>query len=203
MRKPRTDELWDRTPGGVIVPRRVGLPTRRFIQKWGQVPCCCEEEEEGVPCCPGETLPLSMTVDLSGILSDGTCDCSSLSSEFVVTYDESVPGWLYVGESTGCVRLQILLTANCNMFGGGAYGGMAITAVVTLFFGSGSSEQASGSTAFYYDNALPHYSCWENLLDAGGGASFLIPIRGPFYPYFNTFITLCHGPLQFNLGVTV
>jgi hypothetical protein len=41
VRKPRRDELWDRTPGGVIVPRRPTLPTRRFIQKWGTAKCCC------------------------------------------------------------------------------------------------------------------------------------------------------------------
>jgi hypothetical protein len=41
MRHPRRDELWDRTPGGVIVPRRVGLPTRRFIGKLGMVVDCC------------------------------------------------------------------------------------------------------------------------------------------------------------------
>lgn len=50
-RRAVRDDRWDRTPGGVIVPRRVGLPTRRFIQKWGQVQCCCTTTAPGCEFC--------------------------------------------------------------------------------------------------------------------------------------------------------
>lgn len=39
-RKRPPDGLWDRTPGGLIVPRPT-LPTRRFIQKMGSGHDCC------------------------------------------------------------------------------------------------------------------------------------------------------------------
>jgi hypothetical protein len=57
VRKPRPDERWERTDGGLIVPRRPTLPTRRYIQKWGQVPCCCDVEEACNPCGEGTVDP--------------------------------------------------------------------------------------------------------------------------------------------------
>lgn len=61
MRKPRRDDRWDRTLGGLIVPRRVGLPTRRFIQKWGTAKCCCN-----VVLVPDDTCPICATGTLPG-----------------------------------------------------------------------------------------------------------------------------------------
>lgn len=71
MRKPRRDERWYRTPGGLIVPRRPTLPTRRFIQKWGTAKCCCD-----VVACP----ECCWAVTLSGL------DCSALNKTWRVKY---------------------------------------------------------------------------------------------------------------------
>lgn len=46
MRKPRTDERWDRTDAGLIVPRRPAFPTRRFIGWMGVAKDCCPATQE-------------------------------------------------------------------------------------------------------------------------------------------------------------
>jgi hypothetical protein len=40
-RRAPIDPRWDRTPGGLFVPRRPAFPTRRFIQKLGTAKDCC------------------------------------------------------------------------------------------------------------------------------------------------------------------
>jgi len=76
VRKPRRDEMWDRSPGGVIVPRRVTLPTRRHIGWLGTAKDCC-----------GEVIPPSCncySITISG-LSNGTCTkCSALNKAWLV-----------------------------------------------------------------------------------------------------------------------
>lgn len=87
MKKPRRDELWDRTPGGLIVPRRPTLPTRRFIQKWGQVQDCCS-----APGCEpiwDGSRPASISVSIEGV-TNGTCvGCDAHNTSAEIDYSLS------------------------------------------------------------------------------------------------------------------
>jgi hypothetical protein len=84
VRKPGRDDLWDRTPGGVIVPRRPTLPTRRFIGKLGMAVDCCEEEcEISQVCMYGLYWPGTLHATVSGVGNAlcETCDELALSED--------------------------------------------------------------------------------------------------------------------------
>jgi hypothetical protein len=106
VRKPRRDELWDRTPGGVIVPRRPTLPTRRFIQKWGTVQDCCGEETCD-PCAVGRANH-GATYSTNGIwatfaLTDGSCsDCNEFNDSYFLPFVE-VGSFTCGGYTYACV----------------------------------------------------------------------------------------------------
>ena len=71
-RRQRIDERWERTPGGLLVPSRPTLPTRRFIQKWGQAVCCCDVA-------PPQCLCMSVIID--GV-ANGTCaECDAINRD--------------------------------------------------------------------------------------------------------------------------
>ena len=93
MRKPRINELWDRTPGGVIVPRQARLPTRRFIQKMGTVQCCCTTTPTPDDVCP--VCAESTVGGASVSFSDNVCTVAA-GTYFVAndpTYAEGPPAY--------------------------------------------------------------------------------------------------------------
>jgi hypothetical protein len=71
-RRAVRDDRWDRTPGGLIVPRRPTLPTRRFIQKWGPAKCCCTDATGGDDCVFCD-VDITITVDWPGFSGGSGC----------------------------------------------------------------------------------------------------------------------------------
>jgi hypothetical protein len=75
MRKPRIDHRWDRTPTGLIVPRRPTLPTRRFLNPLGSTSCeCCGVGVGCQYCGYHDTDDILVTVDID--VSWSTCTLS-------------------------------------------------------------------------------------------------------------------------------
>lgn len=78
------DDQWERTTGGLIVPRRgVSLPTRRWIGWMGGVKDCCEETDP-ITCCACSYLPSSdVTITLDSAIEfswEYTCADSTVLS---------------------------------------------------------------------------------------------------------------------------
>jgi len=97
-RRGTVDDRWERTGGGLFVPRRPTLPTRRYVVgKLGGIKCCCEPEEcqvfTGTP-------PDAVSVTTSGA-TDGDCVCTGINDTYEPTkgeFSEIVEGvcsWAY------------------------------------------------------------------------------------------------------------
>lgn len=106
MRHPRRDELWDRTPGGVIVPRRVGLPTRRFIGKLGMVVDCCETSVQCSDC----PYPEEFILTIAGFTANPAC--SALNDTWTVPHigtqcdwELDIPGECDAEQATVAIKL--------------------------------------------------------------------------------------------------
>lgn len=68
-RRAVRDDRWDRTPGGLFVPRRPTLPTRRFIQWLGVAKDCCEGGETVCPFCVDHSETPELTLTLTGVIA--------------------------------------------------------------------------------------------------------------------------------------
>lgn len=65
-RRGLADPRWERTPGGLYLPRRPTLPTRRFIQKMGAAEDCCGGTFGPCVACDGNYAPLTLIAVVSG-----------------------------------------------------------------------------------------------------------------------------------------
>lgn len=79
----RGDDRWDRTPGGLFVPRRPTLPTRRFVMgKFGGIKDCCES----FPCNVfAASPPSSIILAITGE-TDGNCNCAGFNDTWELPY---------------------------------------------------------------------------------------------------------------------
>lgn len=139
MRKPRRDDLWDRTPGGLIVPRRVGLPTRRYIGKLGMVVDCCEE---GICSHLSFAPPRTLLIELPAMSSSWCPNCATFGGQTYTTVDYSIDfGGL----------------ATCFWYYPLAYHCFFAPAYITFFVQSAvSGVSIHGDLAYPYNNA--HFS---------------------------------------------
>lgn len=94
-RRPSTDDRWERSESGLLLPRRSRptLPTRRHIGKLGMVKDCC---------IPGgcyiwsTSRPSAVTITISGI-TQGTCfySCTAANGTREVPYLNSGAGGVW------------------------------------------------------------------------------------------------------------
>jgi len=88
VRKPRHDDRWDRTPTGLIVPRRPTLPTRRYINPLGSTSCeCCGEDT-----CEIWTTskPASVVFTIADLVDDRCSACDGANGDNEVDFLASV-----------------------------------------------------------------------------------------------------------------
>jgi hypothetical protein len=83
----RGDDRWDRTPGGLFVPRRPTLPTRRFVMgKWGGIKCCCGGAV-ACPACVGSVASANISASVSGLANGGSCTgCGDGNGTWTLAY---------------------------------------------------------------------------------------------------------------------
>ena len=92
-RRQQSDQRWDRTDGGLLIPRRPVVPTRRFVQKMGSAHECC-----GSPCA-GCNYPDDLLITISGFQEGlGNCvgqgwggDCYKHNGTFTVSRFDCSP----------------------------------------------------------------------------------------------------------------
>jgi hypothetical protein len=82
-RRPPNDDQWDRTSGGLIVPRRgVSLPTRRWIGWMGGAKDCCSSFTCSVfASSPPSSIVLAVTGE-----TDGNCNCAPFNDTWELPY---------------------------------------------------------------------------------------------------------------------
>ncbi len=106
MRKPRRNELWDRTPGGLAIPRRPGLPTKRFIQKLGMTKDCCGGKTCETFCAsrPDTIYADFSELDLGGeICTAGECSgAAAIIAADYTSYGGYCSQWTYISPTVFC-----------------------------------------------------------------------------------------------------
>jgi hypothetical protein len=150
--------------------------------------CCCTPLVSG--CCPGTTMPETLTVTLSGVYP------SFLSPSFTCTWDSAASGptggqcWLYYGPSgpSPCATPAVLYTTggipycnggqNCFVSCGGAYPSLSISCSITYY------DSSSTGTA--------HFGCAGGALEENipFNCSTGFPVTGTI-SWFNSFAEDC------------
>lgn len=87
-RRPPNDDRWDRTTGGVIVPRRgVSLPTRRWIGWMGGAKDCCGGGAAACQACVGSVASANISASVSGLANGGSCTgCGDGNGTWTLAY---------------------------------------------------------------------------------------------------------------------